>query len=75
MIEVFHRMFRLMHELDCTTVAIVNGRCLGGGVAYELLRHRDCIGEGKDRSTRDSSGVFPPVAAAWFPKIIGLRRL
>lgn len=75
MIEVFHRMFRLMHELDCTTVAIVNGRCLGGGC--ELMSFCDIvIASEKARIGQPeiAVGVFPPVAAAWFPKIIGLKK-
>ena len=31
MVEVFHRIFRLMWSLDAPTVAAVNGAALGGG--------------------------------------------
>src|SRR5512145_955356 len=31
MIDVFHGMFRHLSEMDLTTVALVNGRSLGGG--------------------------------------------
>lgn len=74
MIEVFHRMFRLMEELDCTTVALVNGRSLGGGC--ELMSFCDIvIASEKSRIGQPeiAVGVFPPIAAAWFPKIIGLK--
>ena len=75
MIEVFHRMFRLMAELDCTTVAVVNGRSLGGGC--ELMAFCDIV-VASERSRigqpEIAVGVFPPIAAAWFPKIIGLKK-
>lgn len=75
MIEVFHRMFRLMHEIDATTVAVVNGRSLGGGC--ELMAFCDIvIASEKSRIGQPeiAVGVFPPVAAAWFSKIIGLKK-
>jgi cyclohexa-1,5-dienecarbonyl-CoA hydratase len=75
MIEVFHRMFRLMAELDATTVAVVNGRSLGGGC--ELMSFCDIVvasEKSKIGQPEIAVGVFPPVAAAWFPKIIGLKK-
>jgi cyclohexa-1,5-dienecarbonyl-CoA hydratase len=75
MIEVFHRMFRIMGELDCTTVAVVNGRSLGGGC--ELMAFCDIViasEKSKIGQPEIAVGVFPPVAAAWFPKIIGLKK-
>ncbi len=74
MIEVFHGMFRLMEELDCTTVALVNGRSLGGGC--ELMSFCDIViasEKAKIGQPEIAVGVFPPIAAAWFPKIIGLK--
>lgn len=74
MIEVFHRMFRILSEMDITTVAIVNGRALGGGC--ELMAFCDVV-VASERSRigqpEIAVGVFPPVAAAYFPKIIGLK--
>lgn len=75
MIEVFHGMFRLMAEIDATTVAVVNGRSLGGGC--ELMSFCDIvIASEKARIGQPeiAVGVYPPVAAAWFPKIIGLQK-
>ncbi len=75
MIEVFHRMFRHMSEMDVTTVAVVNGRSLGGGC--ELMAFCDIvIASEKARIGQPeiAVGVYPPVAAAWFPKIIGLQK-
>jgi cyclohexa-1,5-dienecarbonyl-CoA hydratase len=75
MIEVFHRMFRLMSEMDVTSVAVVNGRSLGGGC--ELMAFCDIViasEKSKIGQPEIAVGVFPPVAAAWFPKIIGLKK-
>jgi len=75
MIEVFHGMFRLMTEMDVTTVAVVNGRSLGGGC--ELMAFCDIVvASEKSRIGQPeiAVGVYPPVAAAWFPKIIGLQK-
>ncbi len=75
MIEVFHRMFRHLSEMDVTTVALVNGRSLGGGC--ELMAFCDIvIASEKARVGQPeiAVGVYPPVAAAWFPKIIGLQK-
>lgn len=75
MIEVFHRMFRHLAEMDVTTVALVNGRSLGGGC--ELMAFCDIvIASEKARVGQPeiAVGVYPPVAAAWFPKIIGLQK-
>jgi cyclohexa-1,5-dienecarbonyl-CoA hydratase len=75
MIEVFHGMFRHMVEIDVPTVAIVNGVALGGGC--EVISFCDMV-IASERSRigqpEIAVGVFPPVAAAWFPKIIGLKK-
>jgi len=75
MIFVFHEMFRIMASLDVTTVALVNGRSLGGGC--ELMAFCDIViasEKAKIGQPEIAVGVFPPVAAAWFPKIIGLKK-
>jgi cyclohexa-1,5-dienecarbonyl-CoA hydratase len=75
MIEVFHRMFRLMSEMDVTTVAVINGRSLGGGC--ELMAFCDIViasEKAKIGQPEIAVGVFPPVAAALFPNIIGLKK-
>ncbi len=75
MIDTFHRMFRHMVEIDVPTVAVINGVALGGGC--ELISFCDMvIASEKSRIGQPeiAVGVFPPVAAAWFPKIIGLKK-
>ncbi len=57
------------------TVAVVRGKCLGGGM--ELAMACDFV-LASDRATfgqpEVSVGVFPPLAAALYPRLVGLRR-
>ncbi len=57
------------------TVAVVRGRCLGGGM--ELAMACDFV-LASDRATfgqpEVSVGVFPPVATALYPRLVGLRK-
>jgi cyclohexa-1,5-dienecarbonyl-CoA hydratase len=75
MIDIFHRMFRHLSEIDVPTLAVVNGVALGGGC--EVISFCDMV-IASERSRigqpEIAVGVFPPVAAAWFPKIIGLKK-
>ncbi len=75
MIKTFHHMFRLMYEIDIPIVGLVNGVSLGGGC--ELTSFCDIV-LASDRSRLGQPeiavGVFPPVAAAWFSKIVGLKK-
>ncbi len=75
MIETFHKMFRLMDELKVPTLAIVNGSALGGGC--ELALYCDMvIATEKSRFGQPEIqvGVFPPIAALIFPRIIGRKK-
>ncbi len=75
MIKTFHHMFRLMYEIDIPIVGLLNGVSLGGGC--ELTSFCDIV-LASDRSRLGQPeiavGVFPPVAAAWFNKIVGLKK-
>jgi cyclohexa-1,5-dienecarbonyl-CoA hydratase len=75
MIETFHGMFRLMDELQAPSVAVVNGSALGGGC--ELALYCDMV-LATERSTFGQPevivGVFPPIAALIFPRIIGRKK-
>jgi len=71
MLEVFHRIFRLMWSLDVPTVAAVNGAALGGGC--ELVTFCDMV-IASERATFGQPeiqvGVYPPVAAVTFPRLM-----
>lgn len=71
MVEVFHRIFRLMWALDVPTVAAVNGAALGGGC--ELVTFCDLIIASQKATFGQPEiqvGVYPPVAAVTFPRIM-----
>jgi cyclohexa-1,5-dienecarbonyl-CoA hydratase len=74
MIEVFHRMFRLMDTLGIPTIASVYGSCLGGGC--ELAVFCDLVLASEDAKFGQPEiqvGVFPPIAAQIMPRIIGRK--
>ena len=75
MIEVFHKMFRLMDALKVPSVAVVNGSALGGGC--ELALYCDMViatEKAKFGQPEIQVGVFPPIAALIFPRMIGRKK-
>jgi len=75
MIDVFHRMFRLMDALKVPSLAVVNGSALGGGC--ELALYCDMViatEKSKFGQPEIQVGVFPPIAALVFPRIIGRKK-
>jgi len=75
MIEVFHRMFRLLNALELPTLAVVKGAALGAGC--ELATFCDMV-VASERATfgqpEIKAGVFPPIAAVVLPHLIGRNR-
>ena len=75
MISEFHRTFELLHDLKIPTLAVVAGAALGGGC--ELATYCDMVvasERAKFGQPEIKVGVFPPVAAAIFPRLIGRNR-
>ena len=75
MIEVFHGIFRRMDGLGLTSVAAVQGAALGGGC--ELAVYCDLVlasAKAKFGQPEIQVGVFPPIAALAFPRIIGRKK-
>ena len=75
MLESLHRIFRQMHDLECLTVAAVQGAALGGGA--ELATFCDLV-IASDTATLGQPeirvGVLAPIAALHYPLRIGLPR-
>lgn len=75
MIGTFHGVIRLLGSFPIPTVALVDGMALGGGC--ELAVSCDMV-LASDRATFGQPeikvGVFPPVAAVLFPRLIGRNR-
>jgi len=75
MIEVFHKMFRSMDALKVPSIAVVNGSALGGGC--ELALYCDMViaaEKSKFGQPEIQVGVFPPIAALVFPRMIGRKK-
>ena len=75
MIEVFHKIFRLMDGLKVPSIAVVNGSALGGGC--ELALYCDMViatEKAKFGQPEIQVGVFPPIAALIFPRMIGRKK-
>jgi cyclohexa-1,5-dienecarbonyl-CoA hydratase len=75
MIEVFHEIFSNMLGINAPIVALVNGAALGGGC--EVATFCDIViasEKSKFGQPEIMVGVFPPVAAAIFPRIIGHKK-
>lgn len=71
MVEVFHRIFRLMWSLEIPTIAAVNGAALGGGC--ELATFCDMVIASQKATFGQPEiqvGVYPPVAAVVFPRLM-----
>lgn len=75
MLDTFHRIFRRLRDLDCVTVAAVQGAALGGGA--ELATFCDLSIASEDATFGQPEikvGVFPPIAALHYPTRIGPQR-
>jgi cyclohexa-1,5-dienecarbonyl-CoA hydratase len=75
MIEVFHRIFRLLDGLEVPTVAVVGGAALGGGCEVALFCDMIIASEKASFGQPEIQvGVFAPLAAVALPGIIGPKK-
>jgi cyclohexa-1,5-dienecarbonyl-CoA hydratase len=75
MIKAFDKMFRLIDTLEVPSIAVVNGSALGGGC--ELALYCDMViatEKSKFGQPEIQVGVFPPIAALIFPRVIGRKK-
>jgi len=75
MMKEFHRTFELLHSFRIPSIAIVDGAALGGGC--ELAIYCDMViasERAKFGQPEIKVGVFPPIAAAMFPRLVGRNR-
>jgi cyclohexa-1,5-dienecarbonyl-CoA hydratase len=74
MIRGFGRLFTRLRSLPVPTIAVVHGAALGGGT--ELAIGCDLVLAGTSARFGQPEvklGVFPPIAAASFPQLIGYQ--
>lgn len=75
MIHTFHRTFHLLEALEVPTVAAVQGAALGGGCELALFCDLVVATEGASFGQPEIKvGVFPPVAAVMFPRLMGRKK-
>ncbi|MGE5850671.1 MAG: enoyl-CoA hydratase/isomerase family protein [Candidatus Methylomirabilota bacterium] len=75
MLTTFHEIFRLLADGEIPTVAVVQGHALGGGCELACFCDLVIAAQGvKFGQPEIAVGVFPPVAAALFPHLIGGRK-
>ncbi len=75
MLEAFHAIFRSLEQLGRPSMALVDGAALGGGC--ELVTGCDIViasERARFGQPEIKLGVFPPVACALLPLIIGDKR-
>jgi cyclohexa-1,5-dienecarbonyl-CoA hydratase len=75
MIHVFHEIFKNLFNMNAPTVALVNGAALGGGC--EVATFCDIViasEKSKFGQPEIKVGVFPPIAAAIFPKLMPSKK-
>ncbi len=75
MVEVFHRLFILLIEVDKPTIAIVNGLALGGGC--EVIAGCDMVIASETSQFGQPEiklGLYPPPASVLFPPLVGRRK-
>ncbi len=75
MVEVFHKLFVALIEVDKPTIALVNGLALGGGC--EIVAGCDMAvasDKAKLGQPEVKLGVYPPPASVLFPRILGRQK-
>jgi cyclohexa-1,5-dienecarbonyl-CoA hydratase len=75
MVEVFHKLFVSLIEVDKPTIALVNGVALGGGC--EVVAGCDMAvasDKAKLGQPEIKLGVYPPPASVLFPRIMGRQK-
>jgi cyclohexa-1,5-dienecarbonyl-CoA hydratase len=75
MVEVFHRLFISLVEVEKPTIAVVNGLALGGGCEVvagcdmAIAKESAQLGQPEIKL-----GVYPPPASVLFPRLLGRRK-
>ena len=75
MIPEFMKLFYLLNQISCPTIAVVQGSVLGGGC--ELVSYCDMViasEKAKFGQPEISVGAFPPVAVVILPHLVGRNK-
>jgi cyclohexa-1,5-dienecarbonyl-CoA hydratase len=75
MVEVFHRLFISLVEVEKPTIAVVNGLALGGGCEVVAGCDMAIATESAQLGQPEIKlGVYPPPASVLFPRLMGRRK-
>ncbi len=75
LIRTLERLVLQILTFPRPTVAVVRGKCLGGGMELAMACDFVLASDGATFGQPEVAvGVFPPVAAALYPRLVGLRR-
>lgn len=75
LMDAFGHLFRRLLRLEAVSVSVVKGMALGGGCEVAACCDFSFAAEdAKLGQPEIKAGIFPPVAAVVYPRIIGLRR-
>ncbi len=75
MIETFGKLFQALNAIPYPTLAVVRGAALGGGCELAVFCDMIVASEkAKFGQPEIAVGVFPPIAAAVFPRLIGRNK-
>jgi cyclohexa-1,5-dienecarbonyl-CoA hydratase len=75
MMDAFHNVFRAMNEVSRPVLAVVDGIASGAGA--EIAAYSDLViatDHAQFRQPEIKLGVFPPLGAVVYPRVIGPRR-
>jgi cyclohexa-1,5-dienecarbonyl-CoA hydratase len=75
MMDAFHSVFRAMTEISKPVLAVVDGIASGAGA--ELAAFSDLVIASENAQFRQPEiklGVFPPLGAVVYPRVVGPRR-
>jgi cyclohexa-1,5-dienecarbonyl-CoA hydratase len=74
MLENTHRMMKLLAQMNIPVLSLIHGSALGGGLELAVLADFVYAVAGCKLGVPEIKlGVFPPLAVAYFPELIGLR--
>lgn len=75
MIEVFHKIFRIMVTLDLPTLSVVNGFALGGGFEVAVFCDMVIASEKSQFGQPEIKlAVYPSMVVAWLYRLIGVKK-
>lgn len=74
LITTFEKLVSRLVSMPMPTIALVQGKCLGGGMEFAMACDFVLASESSSFGQPEVNvGVYPPAAAAFYPRVAGLR--